>query len=482
MSWVDVIRPLEQYVPSIVKPPKEVNLNSKFVYVMAVLTFYLMASKIPLYGIRSSNTDDPLSYYRVMLASNRGTLMELGISPIVTSGMILQGLVGAKILTVDRSNSEHTRLYGVAEKITGLITIFGQAIFYTVFSGMYGSVWDLGLGNTTLIVLQLVISGCLVLLLDDMLQVGYGFGSAISLFISTGICQSIFWQAFSYQVAQTMTSVEYEGAIINLIYVLTQDNKLVGLKSAFFRTQLPNISNLMATAVVFCVVIFFQGFRVDIPIRHTAVRKGSTSHTYPIRLFYTSTVPIMIQSAFTSTLFMTSSILHGRFRGTFISNIFGRWILTPNGRSIPVGGLVYYISSPKTMAETLSDPIHTIVYVAYVLISCSIFSTIWLEFSGSGSRDVANNLRAQGLTVLGYRQNTMQVALDRYIPTAAALGGLCTGTLSIFSEFMGALGSGTGILLAVGMILNYVENIQKSMEKDAAKSQGGVTGLTNIFS
>lgn len=45
---------------------------------------------MPLYGIVSSDTSDPLYWLRMMLASNRGTLMELGITPIISSGMVFQ--------------------------------------------------------------------------------------------------------------------------------------------------------------------------------------------------------------------------------------------------------------------------------------------------------------------------------------------------------------------------------------------------------
>lgn len=481
--WADLMRPIADLIPGVKKPDKDVKVEKKMVYIIAVLLFYLTCSKIPLYGIRPSGTDDPLSYYRIMLASNRGTLMELGISPIVTSGMILQALTGSKLMTLDRNNKEQMRLYGAAEKFIGLITIFAQASFYTLFSGMYGSFSDLGIGNCALIILQLCMSGFIVVLLDDMLQAGYGFGSAISLFISTNICESIAWQVLSFRTVPTVMGNEYEGALINLAYALTGGNTLSDLKNAFFRESLPNVSNLLATVVVFCVVVYFQGFRVEIPIRHTSMRSGTTNNSYPIKLFYTSTVPIMIQSAFTSTIFMVSSVMHSRFRGFGLANLFGRWVSTPSGRSIPIGGLVYYLSAPRSLTEAAMDPVHTLIYIAYVLGSCSIFSTAWLEFSGSSAKDVAKNLRSQGLTVLGYRQNSMQTALERYIPTAAAFGGLCTGTLSIFGEFLGAMGSGTGILLAVNMILDYVEKARKESEKAYAKSSGGILpGVSSIFS
>merc|ERR1719361_2259611 len=103
----------------------------------------------------------------------------------------------------------------------------------------------------------------------------------------------------------------------------------------------------------------------------------------------------MIQSAFTSTIFMVSSVMHTRFRGFGLANLFGCWVSTPSGRSIPIGGLVYYLSAPRSLTEAAMDPVHTLIYIAYVLGSCSVFSTAWLEFSGSSAKDVAKNLRSQ---------------------------------------------------------------------------------------
>lgn len=54
------------------------------------LLIFLVMSQMPLYGIVSSDTSDPLYWLRMMLASNRGTLMELGITPIISSGMVFQ--------------------------------------------------------------------------------------------------------------------------------------------------------------------------------------------------------------------------------------------------------------------------------------------------------------------------------------------------------------------------------------------------------
>jgi len=277
---------------------------------------------------------------------------------------------------------------------------------------------------------------------------------------------------------QTASGPQYEGALVALFSLLvTRSDKIPALKEAFYRVELANITNLLATLVVFCVVIYFQGFRIDLPVKNTRMRKGMHDTTYPIKLFYTSNIPIILQSALVSNMFMVSQMAWARTGSNFVTNLLGRWQITPSGRNIPVGGLVYYMSAPRSFEEVIRDPIHTIAYVSFVLISCAFLSFSWLAVSGSSPTDVAKNLKQQGLTIRGYRQENMVVVLRRYIPTAAAFGGLCIGGLTVFADFMGAIGSGTGILLAVGIILQYIETIMK----EQSQQEGAMTSFLSLL-
>eukprot|EP01121_Diplochlamys_sp_Union-15-3_P007938 TRINITY_DN2062_c0_g1_i4.p1 TRINITY_DN2062_c0_g1~~TRINITY_DN2062_c0_g1_i4.p1 ORF type:complete len:414 (-),score=75.91 TRINITY_DN2062_c0_g1_i4:34-1275(-) len=399
---------------------------------------------------------------RVILASNRGTLMELGISPIVTSGMVMQLLAGSKIIDVDQSNKEEQALFNGAQKLFGMLITIGQGTAY-VLSGMYGDVSDLGLGNAALIVLQLLVAGVLVIILDEFLQKGYGLGSGISLFITTNICETIVWKAFSPTTINTGRGTEFEGAVIALFHLLvTRTDKVRALKEAFYRQNLPNLTNLMATVLVFVIVIYFQGFRVDLPVK--SERQRGQQGSYPIKLFYTSNIPIILQTALVSNLYFLSQLLYRRYPGNILIQMFGTWRETEGryaGQSVPIGGLAYYVSPPSSLAEIAVDPFHAVFYVSFVLTTCALFSKTWIEVSGSAPRDVAKQLRDQQMVIKGYRSNSTRKQLNRYIPTAAAFGGLCIGLLSVVADFMGAIGSGTGILLAVTNIYQYFEYFAK---------------------
>src|SRR6266436_9220492 len=129
-------------------------------------------------------------------------------------------------------------------EVFALIISLGQATVY-VLTGLYGQPRDLGAGVCLLLILQLVFAALLVILLDELLQKGYGLGSGISLFIATNICESIIWKAFSPTTINTGRGPEFEGAVIALFHLLfTWPNKQRALQEAFYRQNLPNIMNL----------------------------------------------------------------------------------------------------------------------------------------------------------------------------------------------------------------------------------------------
>ena len=440
VRFLDLVKPVMFLIPQIKAPIRKVNKRDKFVWSAIALFIYLICCQIPLYGIYKSTGSDPLYWLRVILASNRGTLMELGISPIVTSGMIMQLLAGSKIIEVDKKQKEDKELFDGATKLFGFIITIGEAVAY-VISGMYGELSNLGALNAYLIIIQLCVAGVIVLLLDEIMQKGYGIGSGISLFIAVNICETIIWKSFSpFTITTESGQTEYEGAIVNAIHqLLTRPNKISALQHAFYRATGANLFNLITTFVVFLVVIYFQGFKHEIKITHK--NDPGSYRTYPIKLFYSSNIPLPVR-------------------------ILGKWEdVESGGHSVPVGGLAYYISPPQSILDFAKDPFHTLFYIVFMLISCGFFSKTWIEVSGSGVSDVARNLQDQGYIIQGFRETRMKDVFKRYIPIAATFGGMCIGCLTIFADFLGAIGSGTGILLAVTIIYSFYEEISRDDTK-----------------
>jgi len=461
MRFLHLIKPVMGFLPEVAAPDRKVSFSDKALWTMVTLFIFLVCCQIPLYGVHASKSSDPFYWMRVILASNRGTLMELGISPIVTSGLVMQLLAGSRIIEVNMSLKEDRDLFQAAQKLFGILITIGEAIAYVV-SGMYGDLETLGWGNAMLIIAQLFSAGLVVLILDELLQKGYGLGSGISLFIATNICESIIWKALSPTTINTGRGTEFEGALIALVHLLiTRQNTVRALKEAFYRQNLPNLTNLLATVFIFLIVIYFQGWKVDIPVKYAKYR--GQQGKYPIKLFYTSNMPIILQTALVSNLYFLSQLLYNRYSSNILVRLLGVWkeLKDNPGNSVPVSGLAYYISPPTTISEIVSDPIHFIVYLIFILTACALFSKTWIEVSGSSPKDVAKQLRDQQMVLKGHRSDSIVKELNRYIPAAAAFGGMCIGLLTVLADFLGAIGSGTGILLAVTIIYQYYEMFAK---------------------
>lgn len=471
---LDLVKPFEHLLPEVIAPERKVAFNQRVMWTGVTLLIFLVMSEVPLYGIVSSDGLDPLMWLRMMLALNRGTLMELGITPIVSASMVFQLLQGTKLIHVDMSNKQDREQFQTAQKLFAIILGVGQATVY-VLTGMYGPPSTLGSGLCLLLVLQLVFAGVIIILLDELLQKGYGLGLGISLFTATNVCEQVMWKAFAPTTSKSGKGVEFEGAVVALFHLLgSRSDKKRALLEAFYRQNLPNMLQVIATVLVFLAVVYLQGFRVELPIKST--RQRGPYALYPIRLFYTSNTPIMLQSALSSNIFLISQMLFMKWPNNLLVKLLGSWGRR-NGQAqlYAVSGLSYYIQPPLSLAEAALDPIKTLVYVVFVLGSCAVFSTTWIEISGTSPRDVAKQFKEQGLVIAGHRDTSAYKELKKIIPTAAAFGGAAIGALSVVSDLIGTLGSGTSILLSVTTIYGYYE----LAVKEGGFSKSVVGGFTD---
>lgn len=478
MKLIHLIRPILAGIPEVEKPRQKVPLQEKITWTACALLVYVVCSNLPLYGIQRAQTSDPFYWMRVILASNRGTLMELGVSPLMTTGMVMQLLAGAKILDVDLKSKEDRVLFTAAQKVVGLLVTLVQAALYVV-SGMYGDVASIGAGNAILIVAQLTFSGFILLMLDELLQAGYGLGSGISLFIASHISETIVWKAFSPTTINTGRGTEFEGAVLAFFHLMyVRSNKLQAIREALYRQNLPNLTNLAATLLIFALCIYMQGWRVMLAVKSQRAR--GAEQKYPIKLFYTSNMPIILQTAFVSNLYFMSQMFYNQAPNSPFVKLFGDWTpstLETGANAVPVGGLAYYVSPPATFTAMLSDPFHALFYLMFTLTACAIFARTWTEVSGSSVRDVARQFRENQIVMKGHRETATAKVLGRYIPIAAALGGICIGLLTVIADYMGAIGSGTGILLTVTIIFEFQEAFMKENASQYMAMMGKQGGM-----
>lgn len=453
------IKPLTCVLFDVQSPARTITFHERFIWTTLAILIYLVSSQVPLFGIISNDTADPLQWMRVMMASNRGTLMDLGTSPVVTSSLIMQVLTVSEIIKVDWSVKEDKNLHNAMQRLIALIMTVGQA-FVQVYTGFYGSPSSLGVTYCLLLVVQLIFSGVIIILLDELLQKGYGLGNGVNLFIAANVCENIVWKAFSPKVFFTGRGVEFEGSVIALFHlIVVRKSKLAALYEAFFRQNLPNLFSLVSTVLLFGLVIYLQGVRVELPTESSQIR-GHIGK-YPIKLLYTSTTPIIIQNYIVGHFSTVSSFLYKRWPEYSVVRLLGIWRTSKSGRYAPVSGLSYYLVSPESILEGMRNPGHLVIYLFIMLSTSALLSTSWLEVNDLSAEKAAQRLRDSKMRLKGVREANTASVLSRYIPTAAFLGGLSTSLVVILSNLFDTVGSGTNIFLATSIVNQYLEMFAK---------------------
>ncbi len=459
--FLNLFKPIGRILPEIKVPERKVKFNEKLFWTALVLVVFLVMSEVPLYGI-ASNVQDQFGALRVIFASNRGTLMELGIGPIVTAGLILQLLSGSALINCDMSKPEDRGLFTVASKVFSIILTAIQAGAY-ILSGMYGA--NLAIVVIVVIFLQLVAAGVVVMLLDELVQKGWGLGSGISLFIMAGVAQNILWTTFSPSTGL------FVGAISSGLLATPQAGTtpftlvdwIVGTKNGYF----PSLIGFIATIAAFLIIIYLNGFRIELPMSYAGY-KGFRSK-YPIKLLYVSNLPVIFASALFANVYFFGQLIYNTAnpQGT---NVWLNWIGTfgipdpsVSNSTVPTGGLVYMLTAPHNIQSVAADPIRAFVYLGILIVFCAVFSLIWLEVGGLGPSKVAQQLMDSGMQIPGYRRSgrPIEAILKRYIPVVTVLGGIIVALVAGVSDFLGVFGSGTGILLSVGIIYQYYELLMR---------------------
>jgi preprotein translocase subunit SecY/protein transport protein SEC61 subunit alpha len=418
-------------------------------------------TEVPLFGITTGQSD-PFLYLRVIFASHRGSLMELGIGPIVTAGLILQLLAGSGMIECDMSDADDRVLFTTASKFFSFVLIGVQATAYII-----GGVYTLADPRLAIVVfLQLLFAGLVLVLLDELLQKGWGLGSGISLFIVAGVAQGILWDALSVapSLGQNPETIKSFGAIPSLIQTLVSGQ----FTSSYIYTRLnnpslPTILGLFTTIIVFFVVIYAEGVRVEMPISYAGYR-GYRSR-YPIKLMYVSNLPVIFASALFANIYFISQLVWSNYnRGNSNPwlNLIGTYE-APSGRSpVPTGGLVYFVIPPRSIGDILGDPLgplRAVVYTVILVAFSIIFSLTWLEVGGLGPSTVAKQLVDSGMEIPGFRRSEKPIeqVLKRYIPTVTILGGALVGLIASVADFFGVYGTGMGVLLSVGILYQYYQ-------------------------
>ncbi len=446
------IRAVSGYVPQVPKPKKKISLTEKFAWTGIALLAYLIMGQIELYGVTNSPRFDFLAFARVIFAAQQGTLMELGIGPIVTAGLLMQLLKGSDLIRLDFKNPDDRSLFTSATKIVTIIVIVAEGTLYGI--SVYGPLVA-GPQIIPIVIAQLVGASVIVMLLDELVQKGWGIGSGLSLFIMAGIAQTILWSVFSPLPAG-------DGPIGILPFSI--DATMAGHGAdAFFRSgQLPSIFGLSLTIGVILVLVYIEGIHVDIPIVSTKYR-GFTA-VYPIKLLYTSVIPVILSSALLANAIFMGQMLWANYNPNNQNPAFN-WLaqFDPGKSQTPIGGVLYYITSPRSLDHVVADPVRAVVYVIFFTALVTVFSRLWVELGGLSAKTAARNLLDADVQVPGFRRSegSVESLLGRYIPALTIISGVIIGLLASLSDVLNVFGSGTGILLMVNIMVSYYQTLVK---------------------
>lgn len=459
----------EPYLPQVPKPKKKLTLQTRLLWCGLALLIYMVMGQTPLFGATTPEFDF-LAFARVIFASQQGTLVELGIGPIVTAGLLMQLLRGSEILKFDFKKPEERGIFQTATKLVTYVVIIAE-------SSVYGfAVYGPGITEPSVLYIlvgQLIAASTIIMFLDELIQKGWGLGSGISLFIMAGVAQQILWSLFSPLPAG-------DGGTIGIVPFIGQwfANGGGNFTDVFFRSnQLPSIFGFSLTAGVLLVLVYIQGMKIEIPIVSTKYRGFSA--VYPIKLMYTSNIPVILASALTANALFIGQMmwanLNPRNAQPFLNFLFQ---YDPTSPSTPIGGLVYYLTPPRGLAIAALDPLRAVGYIIFLIAIVVVFGKLWVELGGLSPKSAAKNLLDADVQVPGFRRSNQPVEnlLNKHIPSVTIIGSMILGALAGISDVLGVFGSGIGILLMVDILINYYNQLVKEQVEVVMPRLGALLG------
>ena len=495
-SRIYALSRLVDVYPSITKPEGHVRFNQKLWTTTLVLIIYFMMTNVMIYGL-SDSTLDIFSSFRSIMAGASGSIMHLGIGPIVTGSIIMQLFAGAKIIQLDLQDSADKQLYQGIQKLLVLFMIPVESIpqVYGFLDPHETMIYDYGVGwANVVIVSQLFLGSYLVFLLDELVS-KWGIGSGISLFIAAGVAQSTFVGTLSpLPVSQDFPmSLDNppSGTLPMIFYTLRTASNSQLVSDNGFELILLNHANpiaaLVSSIIVFLVVAYAESSKLELPLTHGKVR-GHRGQ-YPIRLVYASNIPVILMAALLANINMFTLLfwshptlstvpILGRNGWNSKAHWFGSYEV---GATTPSDGFAWYSSMVNGVGDWLLPllnqtgdayghsltqiMIHVLTYVFVMTAGSTIFAKFWIETTNMSAKDVAKQIERTGMQIPGFRKNpvVLERILERYIPPVTLFSGAFVGLLAAGADLLGTVGNatGTGLLLAVGIILRTYEQIQK---------------------
>ncbi len=499
------LKPVTSRMPAVAQPKGHVHFRTKMFWTVGVLLLYFLLTNIYLFGVDQATVIDLFASYRAILAGAQGTLMDLGIGPIVTGSIIMQLFTGAKIINLDLTDDEDKGMYQGTQKVLVVAMIFIEAVpqvfgYISPSTSIVTTFGTISPGNglllaNAIIIAQLVFGSYLVFLMDEVVS-KWGIGSGISLFIAAGVSQQIIqgtlnWVPQNPSAAITASNPP-SGTIPKTFWFLTHYNASQmaggGWEEVILRAPNPVVA-LVGTAAIFFLVAWTESTRIELPLSHAEAR-GARGR-YPLRLIYASNIPVILMSAllanvsvFTVLLWSNPTLVHFPLLGHqwWVGSYPTSAEVSATGVSAtqPLTGGAYYLSTINGLESWLlpilnyqeyggflyghawwQGLVHVAVYFSAMVGGSILFAKFWIQTTNMGPEAVARQIEASGMQIPGFRREprVLRRVLQRYIPVITVISGAAVGALAAGADLIGTLGnaSGTGVLLMVGIIINLYE-------------------------
>ena len=444
MGWYDR---LINMLPEVAPPTqKRLDFKTKLKWTGVVLGLYFILKYIPLYGL-GQNSLAQFQSLSIILGASFGSVISLGIGPIVTASIVLQLVNGSGLFKFDLSSHEGKARFQGTQKLL--------AIFFTVFeAGVYvlmgGLAPDPALAGTgayasmqLILIVQLIIGGLMIMLMDEISS-KWGLGSGVSLFIAAGVSESLFIRLFSFLRAE---GGQFVGAIPGIIQNVTAGQLDVAFLLLF---------SIISTLVVFGIAVFAQAMKVEIPLSFGRIRGHGVR--WPLNFLYTSNLPVILIAALLANIQLGTTLLSNKFG--LNAQAVNAWVNPPN--------IVGLIIQNKTILIGWLPWAQVLVYTLILVFGAMIFSYFWVQTSGMDARSQAKQIMQSGLQVPGFRRDprVMEHLLDRYIMPLTIMGGAAVGFVAALADISGALVRGTGMLLTVMIIYKLYQDTARQHMMD----------------
>jgi len=472
MGWKESAEPVLTRMPAVSRPERHVPFRRKLGWTAGVLVLYFFLTNVFLYGLPAGGTgSDAFGQFRTILAGGQGTILQLGIGPIVTASIVLQLLGGANLLGLDTQNPRDQALYQGLQKVLVVVMVVLTG-FPMVFAGNFLPVnqtlaAQYGVSAVKWLMFgQIFVGGMLILFMDEVIS-KWGVGSGIGLFIIAGVSQRLIGGLFAWEALGT----GYNGFFPTWIGIVSGAVQLRspltpgGLNDLFLGPG--QIIALFTTLSIFVIVVYAESVRVEIPLSHARV-KGARGR-FPVKLIYASVLPMILVRALQANIQFLGRILQSQLGS--MPAWLGTYQTSGGNIAEPTGGLFYYLAPiyspadwlPALGTRSIDIMLRIGVDLTFMVIGGAIFAIFWVETTDMGPEATAGQIQNSGMQIPGFRQSpgVMEKVLSRYIPQVTVLGGALVGVLAVGANMLGTIGqvSGTGLLLTVSITYKIYEEI-----------------------